>query len=76
MTIKLQDLGILNQFLGMDFKITNNKEVYINQYKYTADIINKYNKQDLTPISTPVDLGVQLIKSETKANKEDIKLYQ
>ena len=75
-TIKLQDLGLLNQFLGMDFIITNNKEVFINQHKYTSDIINKYNKQDLTPISTPVDLGVQLIKSDSKANKEDIKLYQ
>jgi len=75
-TIKLQDLGLLNQFLGMDFIITNNKEVFINQHKYTSDIINKYNKQDLTPISTPVDLGVQLIKSDSKASKEDIKLYQ
>ena len=34
-TIKLQDLGILSQFLGIDFKITNNKEVFINQNKYT-----------------------------------------
>jgi hypothetical protein len=74
--IKLQYLGELNQFLGMDFIINNNKELYINQDKYTQDIINKYNKQDLTPISTPINLGVQLIKSSTNATKEDIKLYQ
>ena len=74
--IKLQYLGELNQFLGMDFTINNNKELYINQHKYTQDIINKYNKQDLIPISTPINLGVQLIKSNTQANKEDIKLYQ
>ena len=59
----------------MDFKI-NNKELYINQSKYTREIIKKYNKQDLLPVLTPVELGVQLIKSNTQASKEDIKLYQ
>ena len=48
----------------MDFKIIN-KELYINQSKYTKEIIKKYNKQDLLPVLTPVELGVQLIKSNT-----------
>jgi len=75
--IKLQDLGELSQFLGMDFKYNiETGELYINQNEYTKNIINKYNKQDLTPINTPSDLGTQLIKSNTKASKEDIKLFQ
>ena len=74
--IKLQYLGELAQFLGMNFKINNNKELYIDQSKYTSKIIIKYNKLDLLPVLTPVELGVQLIKSNTQASKEDIKLYQ
>ena len=60
----------------MNFKINNNKELYIDQSKYTSKIIIKYNKLDLLPVLTPVELGVQLIKSNTQASKEDIKLYQ
>ena len=75
--IKLQDLGELNQFLGMNFIINkDNKELYINQTNYILDIIRKYNKQDLLPVLTPVELDIQLIKSNTKATKEDIILYQ
>ena len=61
----------------MNFIINkDNKELYINQTNYTLDIIRKYNKQDLLPVLTPVKLGIQLIKSNTKATKEDIILYQ
>ena len=38
--IKLQYLGELSQFLGMNFKINNNKELYINQSKKN----NKFGK--------------------------------
>ena len=59
----------------MSFKINNNKELYIDQSKYLSKIIIKYNKLDLLPVLTPVELGLQLIKSNTQASKEDIKLY-
>ena len=59
----------------MNFKINNNKELYIDQSKYTSKIIIKYNKLDLLSVLTPVKLGIQLIKSNTQASKEDIKLY-
>ena len=60
----------------MNFIINkDNKELYINQTNYILDIIRKYNKQDLLPVLTPIKLGIQLIKSNTKALKEDIILY-
>ena len=48
----------------------------INQSSYTLEIIKKYNKQHLLPVLTPVELGIQLIKSNTQASKDDITLYQ
>jgi hypothetical protein len=42
--IKLQYIGQLSQFLGMNFIITNNKELYINQTNYTLELINRFNK--------------------------------
>ena len=52
----------------MNFKINNNKELYIDQSKYTSKIIIKYNKLDLLPVLTPVELGVQLLVINSKYN--------
>ena len=53
----------------------NNKLVLIHQNKYLDNIKKRFNKQNLNPVSTPVELGLQLNKSENIANKEDITLY-
>ena len=57
----------------MNFKINNNKELYIDQSKYTSKIIIKYNKLDLLPVLTPVELGVQLIKSLNQYREDRIR---
>ena len=48
----------------------------IHQTKYLQNLKTRFNKDKLNPVSTPVDLGTQLHKSNTKANKEELKLYQ
>jgi hypothetical protein len=75
--LKLQDMGEINQFLGMEFTINRkDKSMYIHQTKYLKNIKKRFHKDKLTPVSTPVELGVNLEKSEDKASKEDILTYQ
>jgi len=54
----------------------NSKELTINQNKYLNNIKVRFNKDKLTPISTPIELGTKLDKNKEQANSEDIKLYQ
>ena len=35
----------------------------------------RFNKDKLTPISTPIELGTKFDKNKEQANSEDIKLY-
>jgi hypothetical protein len=75
--LKLEYLGEINQFLGMEIKLDyKNKSILIHQNKYLNNLLKRFNKENLNPVSTPVELGIQLNKSEEQANKEDIKLYQ
>src|SRR5437879_10783216 len=50
--------------------------ITINQYKYLDKIKIKFNKHNLTPVLTPVELGINLVKNENQASDEDIKIYQ
>ena len=59
--------------INLDYK---NKTILIHQTKYLNNIIQRFNKGNLTPVLTPIELGVQLYKAEDKANKEDLTLYQ
>jgi Reverse transcriptase (RNA-dependent DNA polymerase)/gag-polypeptide of LTR copia-type/Integrase core domain/GAG-pre-integrase domain len=75
--LKVQYIGLIHQFLGMEFNIDyNNKTMLIHQNKYLSSIKKRFNKENLTPVLTPIELGIQLDKNTEQANKEDIKLYQ
>ena len=75
--LKIKYIGELTQFLGVEYKIDYiNKTIFAYQTKYTNNIKNRFNKQHLTPVSTPVELGVQLIKTTEQADAKDILIYQ
>jgi hypothetical protein len=38
--------------------------------------MNWSTEQELLPVLTPVELGIQPVKSSTQASKQDITLYQ
>jgi hypothetical protein len=74
--LKLEYIGLINQFLGMEINLDyKNKTILIHQTKYLNNIMTRFNKGNLTPVLTPVELGIQLYKSDEKANKEDLTLY-
>ena len=41
--------------INLDYK---NKSVYINQNKYLKNILTRFNKDKLNPISIPIKLGL------------------
>ena len=48
--IKLQVLGEINTFLGINIKIDyKNKKLYMHQNNYIRNILEKYNKNNLYP---------------------------
>ena len=74
--IKLEYLGLINQFLRMEINLDyKNKSMLIHQTKYLQNLKTRFNKDKLNLVSTLIDLGTQLHKSDTKANKEELKLY-
>lgn len=50
--------------------------IAINQNKYLETIKNRYNKNKLNPVSSPIELGVKLEPSQTQATTDEITLYQ
>jgi hypothetical protein len=61
----------------MEIKLNyKDKSLYINQNKYLKELLKRFDKEKLTPVSTPIELGVQLYKNEEQASKEDISRFQ
>jgi hypothetical protein len=74
--LKLEYIRLINQFLRIEINLDyKNKAILIYQTKYLNNIIKRFNKDNLTPVLTLIELRVQLYKAEDKANKEDLTLY-
>ena len=75
--LKVSNLGEAKTFLGIEIiRDRKKRSVYLKQTKYIKDILEKYNKQGLNPVSTPAEAGIKLSKNLEQASPEDIKLYQ
>jgi len=53
-----------------------NKVIKLNQKKYTQNILQRFNKQNLNPVSTPRIIGLKIEKNTEQASPKDIKQYQ
>jgi hypothetical protein len=74
--LKLEYIRLINQFLRIEINLDyKNKAILIYQTKYLNNIIKRFNKDNLTPVLTLIELRVQLYKAEDKANKEDLTSY-
>jgi len=53
--IKLQALGEINIFLGINISIDyKNNKLHIHQNNYTKNILEKYNKNNIYPKNNPL----------------------
>ena len=75
--IELSSLGEAKFFLGIEIIRDRSKgTLYLKQTKYIRDILAKYNKQGLSPVSTPAEAGIRLNKNQNQASSKQVLLYQ
>ena len=84
--IKLQELGEVSTFLGIEFSLEKSeksgpnsgqgyKSLKLHQTKYVKNMLKRFGKENLAPVSTPVQDGVKLQKATLEPSKEDVNLY-
>jgi len=74
--IKLQALGQINTFLGINISIDyNNNTLHMHQNNYTKNILEKYNKNNLYPKNNPLPAN-KLQGNTQQASNEEITKYQ
>ncbi|GKF44259.1 putative ribonuclease H-like domain-containing protein, partial [Tanacetum coccineum] len=69
-----KDKGELTFFLGLQVK-QKDDGIFINQDKYAADILKKFDFITVKTISTPIETNKALLKDE-EAEDVDIYLYR
>ena len=63
--LELSSLGEAKFFLGIDIIRDRSKStLYLKETKFTRDILAKYSKQGLTPVSTPAEAGIRFDKNQ------------
>nr|GEV94739.1 retrovirus-related Pol polyprotein from transposon TNT 1-94 [Tanacetum cinerariifolium] len=67
-------IGELTFFLGLQAK-QKDDEIFINQDKYVADILKKFNFSSVKTASTPIETHKALLKDE-EAQDVDVHLYK
>ncbi|GJU94407.1 uncharacterized mitochondrial protein-like protein [Tanacetum coccineum] len=71
---QMSSMGELTFFLGLQVQ-QKEDGIFINQDKYVAEILKKFNYIDVKSASTPVDLEKPLVK-DRDANDVDVHLYR
>ena len=56
---EMSDLGLLNYFLGIEFKVTQYGTM-MHQSKYAKNLLKRFNMQQSNPVGTPVDVRLVL----------------
>ena len=59
----MKDLGPLHYFLGLEVH-QSQKGLFVNQHKYTSDLIELADLQDSSPVDTPVEVNLKLSKDD------------
>ncbi|RKF64974.1 Retrovirus-related Pol polyprotein from transposon TNT 1-94 [Golovinomyces cichoracearum] len=75
--IKLETIGQVKQFLGMQIiPDYDHQSLKINQTKYTRSMLTRFEKENVRPVSSPVELGVNLLPSTEQASHSETHRYQ
>lgn len=64
--VELSDLGPTKFYLGIEIhRDRPTKRLVLSQKRYLNQILDKYNKRGLNPMSSPSEVGVWLAKAST-----------
>ena len=62
--LELSSLGEAKFFLGIEIiRDRSKRPLYLKQTEYIRNILAKYNKQGLSPVSTPAEAEIRLNKN-------------
>ena len=64
---KMKDLGRVSHILGIKVEFKDGK-LYLSQEQYVRDVLNKFNMQGCKPVSTPLEPGARLSKTDKPCN--------
>ena len=71
--IEITNLGDISFFLGIQImRDHTNRAIYINQTKFTKELINRFGFKNLKPCKTPTELGIRLDKNNLAATPSNI----
>ena len=73
----VKDLGELHHFLGV--KVIQNKEsnsIWIGQEAYARELLKKFKMEESNAVSTPIQLGSNLVKAVEEDDMFDQEIYQ
>ena len=59
----MKDLGPLDYFLGLEVH-QSPKGLFLNQHKYTSDLIELADLHESSPVDTPVEVNLKLSKDD------------
>lgn len=60
---EMKDLGLLHYFLGLERR-QKEEYIFLNQRKYTIDLLNKFGMMDSKPLYTPMETNLHKLKIE------------
>ena len=64
---QMKDMGELHHFLGVKvLQKPDSKEVWIGQEAYTKSVLERFDMESSKPVSTPVNPGMKLKKSNAR----------
>ena len=73
--IKIQPMGTPSTFLGIEM-VFKQGELTLHQSKYTTNLLNRFDKENIKPYNIPIEVGIKLEKSKYKATPSETKAFQ
>jgi hypothetical protein len=61
--LEMTDIGIMSYYLGIEIKLRKDG-IFVNQKKFTREILEKFKMEDCTKVNTPVECGVKMSKND------------
>ncbi|KAG8955677.1 hypothetical protein FRC04_007668 [Tulasnella sp. 424] len=69
---KIRDLGPISYLLGMKVEYDRiNRTLHLSQSQYILDMLHRFNMTDCSGVTTPMDPGSQLSKTQSPTTEED-----
>ncbi|GKV28920.1 hypothetical protein SLEP1_g37906 [Rubroshorea leprosula] len=72
--VDMSDLGLMHYYLGIEVD-QSATGIFISQKKYVQDILDRFRMKDCNPVSTPIDVGMKLVKNP-EGKKVNSTLYK